>query len=104
MVADGDDKAVQNRRRAARRTDELGPGTAGYTTSGAAYRGMEVAADRGVPSPADPGFPVVDVGLHPGQGVDAQGTNIQEAEDLASQEINLGARPAGTGPGKGERP
>lgn len=103
-MSDREEQAVESSRKAARQTDQLGPGTAGYTISGAASRGMEVAADRGVPSPADPGFPVTEVGLHPGQGVDAQGTNVQEAEDLASQKINLGARPAGRGPGKGERP
>ncbi|MGE5675709.1 MAG: hypothetical protein ACM3XM_17810 [Mycobacterium leprae] len=37
-------------------TDNLGPGTAGYTTTGAAYRGKEVADNQGVPGPAEPGF------------------------------------------------
>lgn len=50
------DAEVQRARAAARESDWLGPGTAGQTTSGAAYRGQEVAAQRGVPSPADPGF------------------------------------------------
>ncbi|MBP2018772.1 hypothetical protein J2Z79_002187 [Symbiobacterium terraclitae] len=69
-----DDKAVEERRRAVRASHPLGPGTAGRTTSGAAYRGMEVAAATGEPSPADPGFPVTAVGLHPGQGQDPEGT------------------------------
>lgn len=50
------DEAVQRARQAMEQTSDLGPGTAGYTTSGAAYRGMEIAADTGQPSPADRGF------------------------------------------------
>lgn len=50
-------EAVERQRRAARETDTLGPGTAGHTTSGAAYRGHEVAANTGAPSPAEIGFP-----------------------------------------------
>jgi hypothetical protein len=42
--------------RAAAHTDTLGPGTAGHTISGAAYRGTEVAAHTGASSPAEPGF------------------------------------------------
>lgn len=37
-------------------TDTLGPGVAGHTISGAAYRGKEVAANRGIPGPAEQGF------------------------------------------------
>jgi hypothetical protein len=33
-----------------------GPGTSGYTTSGAAYRGPEVAESLGVPGPDERGF------------------------------------------------
>jgi hypothetical protein len=33
-----------------------GPGTAGYTTTGAAYRGTEVAESLGVPGPDERGF------------------------------------------------
>lgn len=39
------------------RTDTLGPGTAGQTISGAAYRGHEVAANTGVPMAEERGFP-----------------------------------------------
>jgi len=81
-----DKQAMANRRRAARESDPLGPGTAGRTTSGAAYRSMEVAAESGSPSPADPGFPVTAVGLHPGQG--AEGTGERS-----------GGRPDGAGAG-----
>lgn len=104
-------EAVESRRQAARETDQLGPGTAGYTISGAAYRGMEVAADTGSPSPADPGFPVTRVGLHPGQGVDGDSTTTQRSADLEDQTLNQGARPAGrtavemlTSPVEGETP
>lgn len=44
------------RRRMATGMDTLGPGTAGHTTSGAAYRGHEVAANTGAPHPAEPGL------------------------------------------------
>lgn len=85
------DEAVANRRRAARSTSQLGPGTSGHTTGGAAYRGMEVAADTGAASPADPGFPVTAVGLHPGQGQGVEGTTERS-----------GGRRSGTGPGGGQ--
>lgn len=53
-------QAVENVKRAleAQRLENsiLGPGTAGYTTSGAAYRGQEIASSIGSPPPADPGF------------------------------------------------
>lgn len=91
----GEAEAVESRQRAARETDQLGPGTAGKTISGAAYRGMEVAADEGAPSPADPGFPVTRVGLHPGQGVDGDTTTTQRSADLSNQDMNIAARPAG---------
>lgn len=80
-----------------RRREQLGPGTAGYTTSGAAYRGTEIANATGQPAPADPGFPVTRVGLHPGQGVGVQGTTVHEKVDLSNQEINQAARPGGEG-------
>lgn len=48
-------QAVQRAQRATE-TNALGPGTAGYTTSGAAYRGKEIAASMGVESPAEVGF------------------------------------------------
>lgn len=51
-----ENEAVQRARRAAPETDPLGPGTAGHTTSGAAYRGQEVAGNTGSPAPAEPGF------------------------------------------------
>ncbi|MEW8978270.1 MAG: hypothetical protein AB2385_07675 [Symbiobacterium sp.] len=76
--------AVEKRRRAARETSALGPGTVGYTSSGAAYRGMEVAAGTGAPSPADPGFPVTAVGLHPGAGQGVQGTTAPQADRRSS--------------------
>lgn len=49
-------QAVERAREAATQSSALGPGTAGYTTSGAAYRGREVASSLGAPSPAEPGF------------------------------------------------
>lgn len=49
-------QAVQRAQAAASKTDNLGPGTAGHTTSGAAYRGMEVASQVGAPTPAERGF------------------------------------------------
>jgi hypothetical protein len=48
--------AVQHQEQAAATSDTLGPGTAGHTISGAAYRGMEVAARTGAPSPEERGF------------------------------------------------
>jgi hypothetical protein len=54
-------QAVQ-RAKAATKTDTLGPGTAGFTTSGAAYRGKEIASTIGVPSPEATGF-TTDSGL-----------------------------------------
>lgn len=39
------------------KTDTLGPGTAGRTISGAAYRGHEVAAHEGLPMAEERGFP-----------------------------------------------
>jgi|GEM_PF-5002516 len=85
-------RSMANQREAARQTSELGPGTAGMTTSGAAYRGMEVAAHTGQPSPADPGFPVTRVGLHPGQGT-GEASGYEPADPLRDQELNSGARP-----------
>lgn len=38
-------------------TETLGPGTAGHATTGAAYRGHEVAANRGLPMAEERGFP-----------------------------------------------
>lgn len=49
-------QAVEKNRAAASRTDDLGPGTAGHTISGAAYRGMEVADNTGEATPAERGF------------------------------------------------
>jgi hypothetical protein len=49
-------QAVERAAAAAQQSDSLGPGTAGYTTSGAAYRGREVAGNMGAPTPAEPGF------------------------------------------------
>lgn len=48
-------QAVERAQRATQ-TNALGPGTAGYSTSGAAYRGKEIAASMGVESPAEVGF------------------------------------------------
>lgn len=84
-------RAVESRRQAARQTDQLGPGTAGFTMSGAAYRGMEVAADTGKPSPADPGFPVTRVGLRPGQGTGGLST-YETADGLSDQAVTEAAR------------
>lgn len=49
-------QAVERARQAAEQASSLGPGTAGYTTSGAAYRGQEVASSLGAPHPEEPGF------------------------------------------------
>ncbi len=49
-------EAVRRAARAAAQDGDRGPGTAGYTTSGAAYRGNEVAAAMGRPHPAEQGF------------------------------------------------
>ncbi|MFN3925500.1 MAG: hypothetical protein ACK4K6_17945 [Pseudarthrobacter sp.] len=56
MEQDEKAKAVANQRRAAATSDTLGPGTSGHTIAGAAYRGMEVAARTGAPSPEERGF------------------------------------------------
>lgn len=85
-------RAVQNRMEAPQQTNQLGPGTAGLTISGAAYRGMETAADTGKPSPADQGFPVTRVGLYPGQGVEGDTTITQTDGDLSGQDFNISAR------------
>ncbi len=84
-------ESMANQRAAARQSDQLGPGTAGRTISGAAYRGMEVAAHTGQPSPADPGFPTTRVGLHPGQGRGGT-SSYEEAGGLDGQELNAAAR------------
>lgn len=62
MDQKAENQAVDRSRRAAPETDPLGPGTAGRTTSGAAYRGQEVAGNTGAPAPAEPGF-TQDTGL-----------------------------------------
>lgn len=49
-------RAVARARHSAPRTSPLGPGTSGHTTTGAAYRGQEVAEKSGQPAPAEPGF------------------------------------------------
>jgi len=49
-------KAAERALAAKRERTTLGPGVSGYTTSGAAYRGKEVAANRGIPGPAEQGF------------------------------------------------
>ncbi len=49
-------QGVRRAEAAAAKTDILGPGTAGHTTSGAAYRGQEVASSVGAPTPAERGF------------------------------------------------
>ncbi|MDF2627947.1 MAG: hypothetical protein K0R39_1778 [Symbiobacteriaceae bacterium] len=49
-------QAVELAMEAARQSSTLGPGTAGYTTSGAAYRGKEVAGNTGAAPPAEVGF------------------------------------------------
>jgi hypothetical protein len=81
-------KSVEKQRHAARAVDQTGPGTAGQTISGAAYRGMEVAS---------PGFSTERVGLHPGQGVGVDGTTHQRAADLSDQDLNIAAQPKGAG-------
>lgn len=55
-MTENKDEAVARARQAMAQTSDLGPGTAGYTTSGTAYRGMEIAAATGQPSPEDRGF------------------------------------------------
>lgn len=50
-------QAVQRQAESAAESSTLGPGTAGHTQTGAAYRGMEVAANEGLPHPAEPGLP-----------------------------------------------
>ncbi|HYF94921.1 MAG TPA: hypothetical protein VD969_22125 [Symbiobacteriaceae bacterium] len=49
-------QAVERAAAAAGQSGSLGPGTAGHTISGAAYRGREVAGNDGAPTPAEPGF------------------------------------------------
>lgn len=56
MVQREENEAVQRARRSAPETSQLGPGTAGHTITGAAYRGQEVAGNTGSPAPAEPGF------------------------------------------------
>lgn len=59
IMVDNDNEAGRQavqRAAAARNQETLGPGTAGYTTSGAAYRGKEIAASMGVPGPEEVGF------------------------------------------------
>jgi hypothetical protein len=58
-MVDNDIKAGRQaveRAAAARESSPLGPGTAGHTIAGAAYRGQEVAVSTGSPGPAEPGF------------------------------------------------
>lgn len=91
-MTDGEKEAVANRRQAAQQTDVLGPGTAGYTNAGAAYRSMEMAEDMGVPSPEQRGFSDTRFGLHPGQGMATFSTTNERAEDLSDQTINEAAQ------------
>lgn len=49
-------QAVERAAAAAAQSSTLGPGTAGFTTSGAAYRGKEVASNIGAAPPAEIGF------------------------------------------------
>lgn len=49
-------QALERAAAAAEQSSNLGPGTAGKTISGAAYRGREVAGNEGAPTPAEPGF------------------------------------------------
>ncbi|HYG60046.1 MAG TPA: hypothetical protein VD902_18425 [Symbiobacteriaceae bacterium] len=60
-------QAVERARRAAEERTDLGPGTAGFTNNGAAYRGKEVAGNNGEPGPAEIGFTQQD-GLHYNDG------------------------------------
>lgn len=53
-------KAAKRALAQSRERTTLGPGVSGYTTSGAAYRGKEVAANRGIPGPAEQGFGHID--------------------------------------------
>lgn len=58
-MVDNDIKAghqAVERARAATKTDTLGPGVSGFTSSGAAYRSREIASQIGAPSPAETGF------------------------------------------------
>lgn len=55
-MSDQERESVRKQKQAATISDNLGPGTVGHTTSGAAYRGMEVAAHTGAPSPEERGF------------------------------------------------
>jgi hypothetical protein len=62
-------QAVERARVAAEQDSTLGPGTAGYTTSGAAYRGQEIASEIGAPSPEEPGFgSATGLGYNEGKG------------------------------------
>lgn len=87
-------EAVAKQRQAAAETSWLGPGTAGHTISGAAYRGHEVAAHIGAPSPASPGFSSERVGLHPGQGMRRDSTNAEPTETGPLSTLNMSADPA----------
>lgn len=49
-------KAAEQALAHGRQRSTLGPGVSGYTTTGAAYRGKEVAANHGLPGPAEQGF------------------------------------------------
>lgn len=91
-MTDREQDAVAKARTAAQNRDVLGPGTAGYTNAGAAYRSMEMAEDMGVPSPAQRGFSDTRFGLHPGQGMATEGTTNQASEDLSDQALNVAAQ------------
>lgn len=49
-------QALERAMAAAHQSSTLGPGTAGHTMTGAAYRGQEVASNIGAAPPAEPGF------------------------------------------------
>ncbi|HEY3369146.1 MAG TPA: hypothetical protein VGK74_29170 [Symbiobacteriaceae bacterium] len=58
-MVDNDNKAghqAVERARKAAQTNDLGPGTSGFTTSGAAYQGKNVADAIGASGPAEQGF------------------------------------------------
>jgi|GEM_PF-1875394 len=77
-------QAVKQSQRTAQQSSTLGPGTAGHTISGAAYRGKEVADNRGEARPREIGFEgSTGLGYNDRKGPDTSGYGDAEGVDAS---------------------
>ncbi|HWI62543.1 MAG TPA: hypothetical protein VNT75_11930 [Symbiobacteriaceae bacterium] len=79
-------QAVEQAQAAAEQSTALGPGTSGHTTTGAAYRGREVASNAGAPTPAEPGFGTTN-GLNYNEGQGGTKTGYAPTQPFTKQPI-----------------